>query len=193
MRIKAMKAKYLLTLASILLLTACASAVNVDYDQKFDFRTIRTYKVADKAASKSGDQKLDNPFVEQRIIKAIRSELDKRGYVYDPDKADVRIVFHVEKRTGIESVPTTTMAYGMGPYGYYGGFGMAYGYPGYYVESFEEGILTIDIVENRKNMLIWRGSTSRRLYDGSTPESSTRAINDIVAEILEKFPPEGKK
>lgn len=188
-----MNTKRLLILAFTLWLTACASPVNVDYDQKYHFSTIKTYRIADRAASKSGDQRLDNPFVEQRIIKAIRAELDRRGYVYNPEKADVRIVFHVQKRTGIESVPTTTLGYGMGPYGYYGGFGMAYGYPGYYVESYEEGVLTIDIVDNNKNTLIWRGSTSRRLYDGSTPEKSTRAINDIVAEILAKFPPEGRK
>jgi hypothetical protein len=193
MQVKRVNLKTWWALAPAIWLAACASSVNVDYDRKFSFSSIKTYKVADKAANQSGDTQLDNPFVAKRIINAIKVELNRRGYTYDKDNADARIVFHVQKKTGLERRSTATFGYGVGPYGYYGGMGMVYGYPGYYIESYEEGVLTIDIVDNKNNTLVWRGSTGRRLYNGSTPEKSTQAINEIVAEILERFPPDIQK
>lgn len=175
-----------------ILLSACASSVNVDYDQKFIFSDIRSFEISNKPASNSGDVRLDTPFVAKRIITAIENELSGRGYIHKQGGANVRVVFHVDKRTGIET-RSSGMMYGVAPYGRYGGFGMAYGYPGYDVESYEEGVLTIDIVDSKQNTLIWRGSGSRRLYGGSTPEKSTKTINEVVAEILAKFPPETTK
>ena len=69
---------------------------------------------------------------------------------------------------------------------------MTYGYPGY-VESYERGILTIDVLNGSDKKLVWRGSSGRRLYNGFSPEQSTKVINAVVKEILDKFPPGSKK
>jgi hypothetical protein len=84
------------------------------------------------------------------------------------------------------------MTVGVGTYGRHSAIGMTYGYPGY-VESYERGILTIDMLQGTDKKLVWRGSSGRRLYDGRTPEKSTKEINAVVKEIIDKFPPGKKK
>jgi len=86
----------------------------------------------------------------------------------------------------------TSMTVGVGTYGRRSAVGMTYGHPGY-VESYQRGILTIDMLQDSDKKLIWRGSSGRRLYDGSTPEKSDKQINAVVKEILDKFPPANKK
>ncbi len=71
--------------------------------------------------------------------------------------------------------------------------GISYGFPANDVKTYDRGILTIDILSAKTGDLIWRGSSSRRLYDGSTPEKSKQLVNEVVSTILEQFPPDKEK
>lgn len=79
------------------------------------------------------------------------------------------------------------MILGAGSHG--SGFGIAYTVPSSDVQSHDLGVLTIDFISSKSSQLIWRGTSSRRLYDTGTPETSEKLINSIVKEILDRYPP----
>ncbi len=172
----------------MLLLGACATPVAVDYDEKVDFTRLHTFALLPPPPPRTDDPRLDNPLLIQRILSVLREALLARGYREVQEDPDFRVSFQLGLRQGVES--TGGVSIGFGTYGGHGGIGMVYGYPGYDVSSYEEGVLTIDILAPDKT-LIWRGTASQRLSEtGSrTPEESKREIRRIVDAILQRFPP----
>jgi len=170
------------------LLTTCATTTNVDYDEKYDFSSIHSIKIVDPKLQATGDTRLDNPLMINRIRDAIKNTLRIRGYTLVSDNGDINLVYQLSKRSGVESA-SSGITFGYGTFGSHGGIGMAYGYPGYDVQSYDEGVLTIDMINAKDNFLVWRGSSSRRLYNGNTPKKSKKVVNALVAEILSRFPP----
>ena len=81
----------------------------------------------------------------------------------------------------------SSISFGMGG-GHYG----RYGGVGYHtaISNYEEGSLTIDIIDPAEEKTIWRGVGARAVYQGSNPEKATRIVNESVAKILQQFPPQ---
>ena len=179
--------RYFLFLFTILLITACGTAVNLDYDREANFTKLNSFILMPSPEMKTGDERLDSPLVDQRIREAILATLQARGFQQVETNADFAVAYQLGVRTEIDS-RRASMTVGMGGYGRHSAIGMTYGHPGY-VESYERGILTIDILKGSDKRLVWRGSSGRRLYDGRTPEKSDKEINAVVKEILDQFPP----
>lgn len=178
-------------LSAILVLAGCGTMVNVDYDKQANFQGLRTFVLMPTPETKTGDTRLDSPLVDKRIRDAIVATLSQRGYQQVKDKPDFAVAYQLGLRQEVDS-SRATMTVGVGGFYPHSAIGMTYGYPGY-VESYERGILTIDVLQGSDKKLMWRGSSGRRLYDGSTPEKSTKEINAVVQEIIDKFPPGYKK
>ena len=86
---------------------------------------------------------------------------------------------------------TNTGGYGYGGwYGGYRGYG-GYGYGGStYVSYYEEGALVIDIIDWQEKELSFRGTATGTLSKSEkTPEESQADIDELVTNILAKFPP----
>ena len=181
----------LLIMGTILLLAGCGAMVNVDYDQQANFQALRTFTLIPTPETKTGDERLDSPLVDKRIREAIVATLLQRGYREVKDNPDFAVAYQLGIRKETDS-QRTSMTVGVGTYYPHSAIGMTYGYPGY-VESYERGILTIDVLNGSDKKLVWRGSSGRRLYNGFSPEQSTKVINAVVKEILDKFPPGSKK
>jgi type IV pilus biogenesis protein CpaD/CtpE len=172
-----------------LLLGGCASKPNIDYDPSFDFAVVRHYRISDPVTSDTGDPRIDNPLLFQRIHAAISAELDNRGYRAADDSADITVHYTLGKREGVEA-RNSGVSIGVGTYRRGSGAAIGYNYPAYDITSYEEGVLTIDMLDSPDKRLVWRGSSARRLSEtGITPEAITKAVNEVVAEILEQFPP----
>ena len=185
-----MTVKYILLLFGVFLFTACGTTVNVDYDKQTDFTSLESFTLMPSPELKTGDERLDSPLVDQRVRKAILATLKARGYQQDESNADFAVAYQLGVRKEIDS-SRASMSVGVGTYGRRSAVGMTYGHPGY-VESYERGILTIDVLKGTDKRLVWRGSSGRRLYDGRTPEKTDKEINAVVKEILDKFPPADK-
>jgi len=178
---------------STLVLASCASRPNVDYDQTFDFAIVRTFDILNPAEPQNGDPRIDSPLINKRIHAAIAAVLADQGYRAVSETPDIAVRYHVGKRSGVES-RNSGVSVGVGTYRRGSGAAIGYGFPANDVTSYEEGVLTIDIVNAADNKLVWRGSSSRRLSDrGTTPEATTKAVNEVVAEILQQFPPDRRK
>jgi hypothetical protein len=171
-----------------LLLINCGTSVNLDYDEKMNFKGMQTFGLMAPPQEKSGDVRLDTRLVDNRIRQAIESILMAKGCRKVETNADFEVAYQLSVKHQIEG-SSSGISIGVGTYSPGSVFGMRYGNPAYDVESYDEGILTIDVLSGPDRHLIWRGSRGRRLYDGSTPEKMTRYINKLVAEILQHFPP----
>ncbi len=177
-----------LALLTVLLLTACANPVSLDYDRNENFANYRTFSLLPVDKHRKGDVQVDNPLLAKRIDNAVIAELTSRGYKLVDSNPDFYVTYHLAVKTEIET-RGSSVSIGVGTYGYRGGIGMAYGYPGYEVYSYDKGILTLDILTGKEKKLVWRGSTSRIVNEGATPESTDKVIKEVVLEILDNFPP----
>ncbi len=76
--------------------------------------------------------------------------------------------------------------WGYGPYGYYGGY-----YGGNSVSSYQAGTIVIDIIDDKRNILVWQGVGSD--LNLSNISAKAERIPKAIEEILAKFPPQPKK
>ncbi len=72
--------------------------------------------------------------------------------------------------------------------GYYG-IGPSYGYDGGYAREYVESTLVIDVVDARRDEVIWRGWSNKDLGRNPKPDKIGAYATEAVAKILEDFPP----
>jgi hypothetical protein len=185
----------------LILVLAAASAgcssieVNHDYDPKANFAGLKTYEWMKEPQKPTGDARIDgNTILENRIHKAVDTELAARGFKKVTSDGDFLVAYHVSLDKQ-RSVQTLNSYYGYGPgWGY--GYGASYrpgywaGAPETYVYEYEEGTLILDIVNPKNKELMWRGSAQDEVHFKSTPEKDQTQLNEAVQKMLEKFPPE---
>jgi len=174
------------SLAGILL--GCATTANVDYREGYDFSTIHNIRIMAPTQPGTTDTRINSPLVEERIRKAITDHLLAHGFEIVDGQADADLTWQVTARSGLES-RDSGFSLGFGTFGRHSAVGLGYGFPAYDVDSYDEGVLTVDVLDTRDKTLLWRGSGSRRLVDGATPQTLTTTVQELVDEVLANFPP----
>ena len=170
------------------LLLACATTANVDYREGYDFSSIHTIRLVPPARPGTSDTRINSPLVEERIQKAITDHLLAHGFEVVDANADASMTWQMATRSGLEG-NDTGISVGFGTFGRHSAVGIGYGFPGYDVDSYDESVLTVDVQKAADDTLLWRGSSSRRLVDGATPESIKKTVHELVSEVLANFPP----
>lgn len=172
-------------------LAACSSSLKVvsDYNGGLDFSEYRTYNFyePDTLIDHQVLPVIVNSLNQRRIENAIDEEMELRGYEKSDDP-DVLITYflRVENKTEYQ---VTTYNYGSpyyrgyGYYGYYGGYG--YGWSDVSSYDYKVGTLVIDLVDSRKDELIWYGAGSKALRDN--PKHVEQEINDAVTRIFYQY------
>lgn len=178
--------KYVLCFAASALLLAGCSSVSVtrDYDASADFSILKTFAWQHATQPEIGNPRIDNDLMDERVRRAVDVQLAEKGFKAVPkEEADFLVAYFVDykQRIGGSSV---SMSAGRGSYGRYGGVGYSSS-----VSDYEEGYLTIDIIDPASEKNVWRGVGRRTTYEGSSPEKMTKIINTSVSSILAKFPP----
>ena len=178
-----MKAFKLLPLFILLIMTSCATVnVNTDYDKSTNFADYKTY-----AFYKQGiDHVKISDFDKRRILKAIDSVMTSKNFTKS-ETPDMMINFY----TDAEKDVTLNSYYAGYGYGWGYGWGWGWGYPyggGTYTSTSIKGILTIDVINAKKNELIWQGIGSGTL--GQNQHNKDEMIRDFVSQILLSYPPE---
>lgn len=183
----------LLVLAATLLVASCSNIKTVhDRDPSADFGTYRTWAwVSDDSLirPKAGEAKVTyvSPIDEQRIRRAVETELARRGYKQAPrEQADLIVIFAVGSEDKMKIVSTPTM--GGGYYDpYYGDFGYGGWYGGSDVRSvqYTEGTLSLQFFDRRTKQAVWVGWGSKKVSKSDDPDE---LIRDAVAAILKEFP-----
>jgi len=168
----------------IVSVSGCSSInVNYDYDNTIDFATIRTYGWGHPNGP--DDFLANEPLLKKRIIRSVDSYLETRGYrKVDSSGADVLVVI----QAGVKEKMQITNWGGSG--GYYRDPWGRSSYVGRTdVNYYTEGTLVVDIVDNTRKELIWRGMGTGVLREYSDREKLQASIDEYVLEILNNFPP----
>lgn len=166
----------LLTLA----LTGCASPVLVDYQHGTSFAGYSSYAFA----GSDGPRSLDA----QRIRSAVKPRMKARGLeLVEPDQADLLLHYRIKETRRVE---TRGFAFGFG-YGHDNvGLGLGTGPDVYEVR---EGRLILELEDRATGQVVWRAESRRDLNPDLTGEKRRERIEELVGEMLEKFPPEVEK
>ena len=167
---------------SVLLIIGCSSiSTTSDYDPSADFASYNTFSIYDGAIE--GSELESAPLVKKRVLEAIANEMQKKGFAKDNSGSGDLIVYTQAGTAEKMNVNDYGYGYGSwwGPYPYGRNIDVSY---------YTQGSLIIDLVDNAKDELIWRGIGTAVVQDRGTPEERQKFIDEAVAKILSQYPPE---
>ena len=180
-----MKREFFLYAIAVAVLSGCSSiSVSRDYDETVNFKALKTFCWKDTEQLQTGNPRIDNDLIDERVRAAVNRELAAKGFrLVEQDAADFQVSYFVEYKQRIGG-GTVSVGMGGGSYGRYGGAGYNTG-----ISDYEEGHLTIDMIDPSDDKTFWRGVGRRTSYETSNPKKITKIVNQSVAGILKKFPP----
>ncbi|CAM3579333.1 DUF4136 domain-containing protein [Zobellia roscoffensis] len=167
----------------LLFLSSCTSVrVLSDYDKEANFNSYKSYAFYKTGIDKSQISDLDK----KRILRAIESEMTKRGFSKSENPDILVSIFTKEK----EQVDI---------YNNYWGGGWGWGWNPYYwgpgwgggnnVSTRTEGSLYIDLIDSKSKELVWQGKGVGNLTTTGNIAKKEERIQEFVSEILMQYPP----
>jgi hypothetical protein len=178
--------KAVVLLAVAVILGGCASVeVSQDYDPLSATYHHATWQWETPAQPETGDLRVDNPLLINRIRHAIESHLAARNITQTQQQPSLYVAYHLAIEPKLQSYATHSPL-GMG--GYFYPWSWDYG-TDTHVYQYDQCQLTIDIKAADTNTLIWRGTGVYRFRTYKTPEAAAAEMQRIVDRILAQFPP----
>jgi len=159
-----------------LMFVGCSSVrTTADWDPSADFRGYKSFNF-----SQSFDEIKVNDLDKRRIKNAIKTELEKRGYVQS-NQPDILVNGYV---TAVDKTVVTNTHYGgYGPY--------HYGWGGWYsttdVNNYREGTLIVSLIDVRAKQLVWEGR-AEGIVAPSGGNKRTKATDDVIEKMFWKYP-----
>lgn len=178
---KVLKITPVLLLLTILV-TSCSSVrVASDYDREVNFNQYESYAFFKPGIDKAEISDLDK----KRILRAIEAEMQRKGFTKSEDP-DLLVSIFTKTNENINIYQNNMMGwgYGWGWHPWYWGSGFNT------VNRTSEGTLYIDLIDAEGKELVWQGMGTAALAE--KVDKKQERINEIVSEILEKYPPEIK-
>lgn len=162
----------------VLVFTSCSSVrVATDYDREVNFNQYQTYAFFKPGIDKAEISDLDK----KRILRAIETEMQQKGFTKS-DNPDLLVSIFTKTKENI-NIYNNNFAYG---YGW--GWHPWYWGAGYNtVNRTTDGTLYIDLIDAEEKELVWQGMGTAAL--ARDVDRKQKRINEIVEEILEKYPP----
>ncbi|TSE06627.1 MULTISPECIES: DUF4136 domain-containing protein [Aquimarina] len=174
-----MKYFSLLSLILIITLSSCSTVrVASDYDKEANFESYRSFAFYKPGIDKAEISDLDK----KRILRAIEADMTSKGFLKSNNPDMLVSIFTKTK----ENVNIYQNNFGWG-YGW--GWNPWFWGNGYNtVTTTTEGTLYIDLIDASKKELVWQGMGSSALT--KDVDKKQGKMNEIVAAILEKYPPQ---
>jgi hypothetical protein len=175
--VSVLKSGRVAALAGIAVLSGCASApaTHVETDPQANLQTYKTFGFYEQAGAGTSYTTITG----NRLKQATREQMERLGYVYVENSPDLRvnILLKVQDRQEIRSTPAS-----VGRFGYRG-------WVQYAIEarSYREGTLAVDLIDTRRNAMVWRGIAGDRITK-SEMRNSGAAIDAAVRELFAQFP-----
>lgn len=171
-------------LVPFLFILGCDLSTSVDYDREADFSQISSFGWTGKQNPEIND------LVHNRIVNALRSQLEAKGLRLVDSNPDVFVTYYGDdnERTVID---TTHSGYGYGPGWGWAGAGMGMGSSTTTVRTYKEGTIIVDIYWAGDKQLIWRGTVTGTISDN--PQKNEKNIVKGIAKLFEKYPPPPEK
>ena len=162
----------------VLVFTSCSSVkVATDYDRDVNFNQYQSFAFFKPGIDKAEISDLDK----KRILRAIEAEMQQKGFTKSDDP-DLLVSIFTKTRENINIYNNNyAYGYGWGWHPWYWGSGYNT------VNRTTEGTLYIDLIDAGKKELVWQGMGTAAL--ARDVDRKQERINEIVEEILEKYPP----
>jgi type IV pilus biogenesis protein CpaD/CtpE len=157
----------LATLAALMAGCAASPHVRSDQDPDVDLRAYRTFAFYDVPVSAPAS------LIGRHLRQATREQMERQHYVYSEQQPDLRVAMWLVLTEHPELRST-------GAYRYRGRA------EGVETMRVREGTLRIDLVDTRRNALVWRGVAEGRV-DADTLDQPARAVQQAVAEIFAHY------
>lgn len=178
-----------LTLAPALVLLVGCNPIFVKYD--FDpHASLATYKSYDwyaaspKAKGKSDG--MDNPIMDRRVRRIVEREMAARGYrLQQTGEPDFLLTYYpVYHDRLVQTYTALGPGWGYGrPWGYRTGATLEE------VQTFREGSIVLEVVDNKSNQLVWQAVAEGALSGIQDPQDADEQVTVAVKKMLAKFPP----
>ena len=165
--------KLLVLLISLTYLSCSSVRVSSDYNSEINFSSYKTYAFSKKGIDKAQINELDK----KRILKALEIELSSLGLrknSIDPDVV-VSIFTAANEEISINNA-YNHIGYSYGPW-------YDFNYSNY---STTQGTLFIDIIDYKKNELVWQGIGKGYISEDSSKKEEQ--IKSFVNKILLQYP-----
>lgn len=174
----------LLLLVAIVATSCNTVRVATDYDRNANFSEYKSFAFYRPGVDKAEVNDLDK----KRILRAIDRELSLKG-IQKSENPDLMVSFFTKESQRVDVYNNNFgWGWGWGWNPYWGG-----GYYGNTVSRTTEGILYIDLIDAKKNELVWQGIGQANLITTGDIEKKVKRIQEIVHEIMAKYPPEMEK
>ncbi len=166
----------------VLLLAGCASQPNIRVleDTTVDFSEYRTFSYFPQLGT---DRAQYRSIVSEALKTATTREMTARGYVLTENDPDLLINFSGKRdeKVRVTSTPAPGGYYGYRRYGVWGTYPQEIR-----VREYTEGTLNIDIVDARRNLLVWEGVAEGTVSKADL-ENPVPAINEAVQLVFGRF------
>jgi hypothetical protein len=175
-------------LPTVLLAASCATvSVATDYDHTADFSRYHTFRVVGGQLNVNGVSDEGNTLVKDRIHRTLVTVLATKGLREVPPEgaelADLLVGYWAGARTRTEIEGMPPYAPEMGPYWYGGWWGP--GYTQWWMRTYEEGTLVIDLVDRATRKLVWRAYARREV---KAPVDEQKVL-EIIEKAFKAYPP----
>lgn len=165
-----------LALATAMALAAgCASHPDVRHDQDpaVDLQAYQSFGFFEPLEA-------DGPYgslIGHHLLQGTREQLERQHYRYDAQNPDLRVAvfLFVADRQELRATP------GRGPFGYRGWNG------GLETVDYRQGTLRVDLVDTRRNALVWQGVAEGRV-DDQAMKNPGLAVQAALDEIFARYP-----
>jgi len=174
-------------------MASCAGQIYSDRDSAYPFTQIKTFAWYPKNPVDFKSSEFDNQIIESNIKNIASAELKRRGLKVSIDSPDVILDYQIMIEQKVETVQTPVYN---SPYNY--GYNNPYRpspvaintapyISGYTTQQipYNEGTLTILMIERKSNRMIWRGWSESTVTDGQTYESE---MHEDIIDIFKRFP-----
>jgi len=157
--------------------------IKSQYDPMANFSKFETYDLKPGLEVKVDDERVNNKFVDDRIRKALVSQMARKGY-QKPSSGypDFWVSYHAVLKNKKRSKNLK-----------FTGDIRDWGAPnkGHISQSYyDEGTLHLDIVDPQTSVTLWRGSARVELDMKVSWKEKEKRINKAVKRILKEFPPD---
>ena len=169
-------------------LGGCASSPDVvaDHDRSVDFAQYRTFGFFSPLGTDRGGYQT---LVSQYLKASTRRQLEARGLTLDDAAPQLRVNFSARVDEKLRATTLPGPAWGMGYYGYRGGFYPAW--PLYrdqtLVTPYNQGTLNIDLVDMARQQMVWEGVVVGTVTEQDT-DNLPDTIDRAVTAAFGKFP-----
>ena len=148
-----------------------------DYDRDFDFSRLKQYSWMEIPADFPATE-----LVTQRITKAVDQEMAMKGFSQSVESPDFLISLQGFRNIIREGIERGTAYRG------YRGYDRSYERR-FDVYEYEEGTLSLTIINAAGNNLIWQGRATLIIEPNLSVERREKRTQEVVANLLSGFPP----